>query len=524
MKVLVADPIAQDGVDIINQVAEVDVKTKLCEDELVGIIGDYDALVVRSQTQVTARVIAAGKKLVIIGRAGVGVDNIDVNAATERGIIVANAPTGNTVSAAEHTIALMLSMTRHIPQANYSLKSGQWKRADFMGTEVKGKTLGIVGLGNIGREVARRARGMEMKILAYDPFVSEERAGQLQAEMVSLEKLYREADFITLHTPLTDTTRNMIDAPQLETMKPTTRIINAARGGLINEEALVKAINEGKLAGAAIDVFCKEPCTQSILFSCDKIIVTPHLGASTTEAQVLAATEVARQIVDVLGGQPARYAVNAPFISAEAMSVLGPYLKVAKITGQLTSYLGEGNMRKIKIKYNGEIASYNTNALKAAVLGGLLDRLSEERVNIVNANSVASRRGIQVIEEKETTCENFANLITLDVETSKGDVSVAGTVLRGEPHIVKVNEFWIDIVPTGRYFLFSDHMDRPGLIGAVGKITGEADVNVSHMYLSREKPRGNALMIMALDEPLGEEDMKKILNVPDVRNAKLVKL
>jgi len=524
MKVLVADPIAQDGIEIIEKVAEVQVKTKLSEDELVSIIGDYEGLVVRSQTQVTARIIAAARKLTVIGRAGVGVDNIDVDAATERGIIVVNAPTGNTVSAAEHTVALMLSLARHIPQANNSLKSGQWKRSDYMGTEVKDKTLGVIGLGNIGSEVARRARGMEMKIIAYDPFVSEERAGQLQAEIVSLETIYRNADFITLHTPLTETTRNMIDAEQIAMMKPTTRIINAARGGLINEEALVKALNEGRLAGAAIDVFCAEPCTQSVLFGSDKIIVTPHLGASTTEAQALAATEVARQIVDVLNGLPARYAVNAPFISTEAMTVMSPYLKVARLIGQLTSYLGEGQMRKIKIKYQGEIANYNTHALKAVLLGGLLDRLTEERVNMVNANKVASRRGIQVVEEKESSCENFANLITLEVVTSEGNVSVAGTILRGEAHIVKVNEFWIDIVPDGSYFLFSDHIDRPGLIGAVGKITGEADVNVSHMHLSRVKPRGPALMIMALDEPLKEEERQKILQIPDVHNVRLVKL
>jgi len=524
MKVLVADPIAQDGIEIIETVASVQVKTKLSEDELVSIIGDYEGLVVRSQTQVTARIIAAAKKLTVIGRAGVGVDNIDVDAATERGIIVVNAPTGNTVSAAEHTIALMLSLARHIPQANNSLKSGQWKRSDYMGTEVKDKTLGVIGLGNIGSEVARRARGMEMKILAYDPFVSEERAGQLQAEIVPLETIYRKADFITLHTPLTENTRNMIDTEQIAMMKPTTRIINAARGGLINEEALVKALNEGRLAGAAVDVFCAEPCTQSILFTSDRIIVTPHLGASTTEAQALAATEVAKQIVDVLNGLPARYAVNAPFISTEAMTVMSPFLKVARLIGQLTSYLGEGQMRKIKIKYQGEIANYNTHALKAVLLGGLLDRLTEERVNMVNANKVASRRGIQVVEEKESSCENFANLITLEVATSEGNVSVAGTILRGEAHIVKVNEFWIDIVPDGSYFLFSDHIDRPGLIGAVGKITGEADVNVSHMHLSRVKPRGPALMIMALDEPLKEEERQKILQIPDVHNVRLVKL
>jgi D-3-phosphoglycerate dehydrogenase len=524
MKVLVADPIAQDGIDILSECAQVDVKTNLKPEEIIAIADDYEAIIVRSQTRITADIIRAGKKLQVIGRAGVGVDNIDIDEATRHGIIVVNAPTGNTISAAEHSIALMLALARHIPAANASLKSGEWRRADFMGTEVKGKMLGIVGLGNVGSDVARRARGLEMKLIAYDPFISADLAQNLQVELVPLEQLLKEADFISLHIPLTDSTRGLIGAKALAVVKPTVRIINTARGGLIDEEALLKAINEGRVAGAAIDVFAKEPCTESILFKNDKVIVTPHLGASTTEAQALAATEVARQVVDVFKGQPARYAVNAPFISVEAMPVLVPFMKVAATLGSLASQLAEGQMKKINIKYNGDIANYDTNTLKAVILGGLLKEISEERVNLVNANLVASRRGLKVIEQKEATCENYANMITVEVVTSDGATTVSGTVLRSESHIVQVDNYWIDIIPTGGYFLFSDHQDRPGIIGAVGKITGDADINISYMNLSRLKPRGQALMILALDEPLPEEHRQQILALPDIHTAKLVKM
>ena len=524
MKVLVADQIAQDGIDMLSKYAHVDVRTNQKAEQIVPIIGDYEAMIVRSQTRVTADIIEAGKKLQVIGRAGVGVDNIDIDAATRHGIIVVNAPTGNTISAAEHSIALMLALARNIPQANTSLRSGAWRRSDFMGTEVKGKTLGIIGLGNVGSEVARRARGLEMRLIGHDPFISTERASNLQVELVPLEQLFRESDFITLHVPLKESTESLIGAEELTLVKPTVRIINTARGGLINEEALVKAINENRVAGAAIDVFPNEPCTESILFKNDSIIVTPHLGASTTEAQALAATEVAKQIIDVLNGQPARYAVNAPLILAEELPVLAPFLKVATTVGNLVSYLGEGQLKSIQISYQGDIANYDTNALKAAILGGLLDRLTEERVNLVNANIVALRRGIKVVEQKEAVCENYINLITLEVTTSTGSVTVSGTVLRGEIHIVRVNNYWIDIVPTGGYFLFSDHRDRPGLIGAVGKITGDADINISYMHLSRLKPRGQALMILALDEPLPEKQIKQILALPDVHTAKVVKI
>ena len=524
MKVLVADPISDEGIDILRNHAQVDIKLGLKPGEIVSIISDYEALVVRSQTQVSAEVIAAGEKLQVIARAGVGVDNIDVEEATRRGIVVVNAPTGNTISAAEHTIALMLALARHIPQANAMLKSGVWQRSDFMGIEVRNKTLGIIGLGNVGSEVARRARGLEMKLIAYDPFISTDYAHNLQVELVSLERIFKEADFITLHVPLTDSTKALIGAKELALVKPAVRIINAARGGLIDEEELVKAIKEKRVAGAAIDVYANEPVTESILFEYDNIITTPHLGASTTEAQAMAAEEVAKQIVDIFKGQPARYAVNAPFISAEALSVLAPFIKAASTAGKLASQLTEGQMNAIQIKYDGDISNYDTNVLKAAALGGLLGEISEERVNLVNANIVAARRGLTVVEQKEAVCENYTSLFTIEVTTSTGVTTVAATVIRGETHIVRVNNYWIDIVPTGAYFLFCDHLDRPGMIGAVGKIAGDADVNISGMYVSRLKPRGQSLMILALDEPLPEAQRQQILSLPDIYSAKLVKL
>ncbi len=524
MKILIADTISEEGIDILRSNAEVDTKPGLKPEELLSIIGDYEALVVRSQTQVTSKVIEAGKKLLIIARAGVGVDNIDVEEATRRGIVVVNAPTSNTTAAAEHTIALMLALARHIPQANATLKSGVWERNNFIGIEVRNKTLGIIGLGNIGSEVARRARGLEMKVLAYDPFISIDHARNLQVELVPLEQLLKDSDFITIHTPLTKSTRGIIGAKELALVKPTVRIINTARGGLIDESALVKAIKGKKVAGAAFDVFATEPLTSSILFENDNIIVTPHLGASTTEAQAMVAEDVAKQIIAVFKGQPARYAVNAPFISVETLSVLAPFIKAATIAGKLVTQLVEGQIGSIQIKYEGEISNYDTNVLKAAFLGGLLEEISEERVNLVNANIIAARRGLTVVEQKEAICENYASLVTAAVTTNTDSVTVATTVVRGETHIVRVNDYWIDIYPSEGYFLFSDHLDRPGILGAVGKITGNANINISAMHVGRLKPRGRALMILTLDELLPEEQQQQILSVPDIYTAKVVKL
>jgi len=525
VRVLVTEAIADEGLEILSSCAQVDVRLGLEPEEILAVISDYDALVVRSQTQASAEIIEAGKNLQVIARAGVGTDNVDIEAATRRGIVVVNAPTGNTISAAEHTIALMLALARHIPQANALLRSGVWRREDFMGTEVRNKTLGIIGLGGVGSEVARRARGLEMKLIAYDPFISVDHARNLQVELVSFKQLLKESDFITLHLPLTASTKGLIGAKELSLVKPQVHIINTARGGLIDEPALVKAIREKRVAGAAVDVFCEEPATSSVLFESDNIIVTPHLvGASTTEAQVMVARDVATQIVDVLKGQPARYAVNAPFISPEALAVLAPFIRAVATTGKLASQLAEGQMNTIQIRYEGEVASYDTNVLKAATLGGILEEVSEERVNLVNANIIAAHRGLSVVEQKEATCENYASLFTIEVATNRGVTAVAGTVMRGELHIVRVNSYWLDIVPTGGYFLFSDHRDRPGLISAVSKVTGDADVNISSMHVGRLKPRGQALMVLSLDEPLSEEHLKQILSIPDVYTAKLVKL
>ncbi|MFC2001287.1 phosphoglycerate dehydrogenase [Chloroflexota bacterium] len=524
MKVLVTDPLSEEGINILRSCAQVDVKTGLKPEEIIATIGDYEALLVRSQTKVTAEIIEAGKKLQVIGRAGVGIDNIDVDAATRCGIVVVNAPTGNTVSAAEHAVALMLTLARHIPQANAVLKSGVWKRNEFMGTELRDKTLGIIGLGNVGSEVARRAQAFEMKLIGYDPFVSADYASKLQVELVTLEQLLKESDFITLHIPLTSQTKELIGVKELALVKPTMRIINCARGGLIDEKALVKAVKEKRVAGVAVDVFEKEPTVESILFEEDNIIVTPHLGASTAEAQVMATRDVAEQVVDIFKGQPARYAVNAPFIPAETLSVLAPYVKVAATVGKLVSQLTEGQVKAIQIKYEGEISNYDTNALKAAVLGGLLEEVSEERVNVVNASLVAARRGLTVVEQKGAACENYTSLISVEVTTNAGVTTVAGTVINGESHIVRVNQYWLDIMPTGAYFLFNDHRDRPGLVGTVGKIIGDADINISFMHLGRLKPRGQALMILALDEPLNEEQQQQILSIPDVDTVKLVRL
>ena len=520
MKILVADSIAEQGIQFLRSNAQVDVKTKLSPEKLKAIIGEYDALIVRSQTKVRAEIIEAGKKLKVIGRAGVGIDNIDVDAATRQGIVVVNAPTGNTVAAAEHTIALMLAMARNVPQANSHLRSGKWQREEMIGNELRSKTLGIVGLGNVGSEVAKRAQAFEMRVVAHDPFVSKDYAGNLKVDLLSLDQLLREADFISLHVPLTATTKNLIGSKELEKLKTTARIINCARGGLIDEAAIVKAVRTGRIAGAAFDVFEKEPITDSPLFAEERIIVTPHLGASTIEAQASIARDIADEILAVLQGRFSKYAVNAPHIAPE----LAPFMKVAATTGNLASQLMEGQIKSIHITYSGGVANYDCNTIKMALISGLLQRVSEETVNLVNAGFIAAQRGLKISEEKEGTCQNYSNLLTLEVNTNVGTTAISGTVRDSEIHIVQFNDFWMDIVPTGGYFLFCDHLDRPGLVGTIGNITGRADINISSMHLSRLQPRGKALMILALDESLREEHLQEILALPGIYSARAAKL
>jgi D-3-phosphoglycerate dehydrogenase len=520
MKILVADPIAEEGIQSLRSYAQVDIKTKLEPEQLKAIVGDYDALIVRSQTKVGAEVIESGKKLKVIGRAGVGTDNIDVDAATRNGIVVVNAPTGNIIAAAEHTIALMLALARNVPQANSQLKSAKWRREEFVGTEIRNKILGIIGLGNVGSEVAKRVQSFEMRVIAHDPFVSKDYARNLKVDLVSLDQLIREADFVTLHVPLTSATKRLIGAKELAKLKPTARIINCARGGLIDEEAVVKAIKTGKIAGAAFDVFDHEPVTDSPLFKEDKIIVTPHLGASTVEAQTSVAKDVAEEVLAVLQGRFSKYAVNAPHIAPE----LVPFMRVAATIGNLASQLMEGQINSTHITYSGGVSNYDCNPIKTALISGLLQQASEERINVVNVGFIATQRGLKISEEKEVTCQNYSNLLTLEVNTNVGTTTISGTVRDSEIHIVQVNDFWMDIVPTGGYFLFCDHLDQPGLVGTIGNITGKADINISSMHLSRLQPRGKALMILALDEPLGEEQLQEIRALPGIYSAKAVKL
>jgi D-3-phosphoglycerate dehydrogenase len=520
MRILVADPIAEEGLAILREQAAVDVKPKMSLDELKGVVGAYDALVVRSQTWVPAEVIKCGTRLKVIGRAGVGVDNIDVDAATMRGIVVVNAPTGNTISAAEHTMGLMLALARNIPQANSRLKSGEWARSGLVGMELRNKTLGVIGLGNIGSEVAKRAQAFEMRVIAHDPFVSVDYARTLRVEMASLEQLLAQADVVTLHVPLTSSTANLIGASQIAKMKRTALLVNCARGGLVDEEAVAKAVDEGRLGGAAFDVYTTEPMTGGPLFGVERIVTTPHLGASTIEAQTNVAIDIAEQVLTVLGGRFSKYAVNAPYVSPE----LAPFVNAASATGGLASQLKEGQIGRVHIRYSGIVANYDCNPIKAAIISGLLQQSTEERINLVNVNWIAAQRGLNISEETVSTCQNYSNLLTLTLHTEKGPTTVSSTVRDNETHIVQINNYWLDIVPTGGYFLFCDHRDRPGLVGSIGTITGRANINISYMHLSRLQPRGHALLILALDEPLAEEQRQEILAIPDIHTARAVQL
>jgi D-3-phosphoglycerate dehydrogenase len=524
-RILVSDPIAEDGVAALAEHgAEVEVKIGLPADQLKSLIGDFDALVVRSETKVTPDVLAAAERLKVVGRAGVGVDNINLDAATEKGVVVVNAPTGNIISAAEHAIALMLALARHIPEANASLRSGKWERSRFMGLEVRGKTLGVIGLGQVGSEVTRRARGLEMRVVANDPFVPEERARVVGAELVTMPDLLRESDFVTIHTTLTEGTKSLLGEKELRAMKSTARVINTARGGIINEAALEKALREGWIAGAAVDVFVKEPITDHPLFKAENIVVTPHLGASTAEAQERVAVDVAEQVLAVLAGEPARYAVNAPLIPPETYSYLAPYLPVASKAGALAIQLSEGQMGDILIDYSGEIAQHDTTPLRAAVLGGLLAPISEDHVNVVNVDIIAQRRGIQITEKRSPSHELYANLITVSVRGSEGEAKVSGTVAHDGPHVVSIDDFWVDVPPSEGYLLLCENKDRPGMIGAVGTIMGEYGVNISFMNVGRHEKRGVALMVIALDDMLSNEQINRVKEIPGILNVKMARL
>ncbi len=523
-RILVSDPLATEGLELLRTQGDVDVKLRMPQEDLLSVIGEYDALVVRSETRVTAEVIEAGGHLQVIGRAGVGVDNIDVEAATLRGIPVVNAPTGNTVAAAEHTIAMMLALARNIPQAHESLRRGEWTRSAFTGVEVRNRVLGVIGLGKVGTEVAHRARGLHMRVLGYDPFVSPDHATMLGVELADLERIFSEADFICLHTPLTESTRGLIGEKAIALMKPTVRILNVARGELVDEAALLKAIEDGRVAGAALDVFSEEPPHGSPLLGEGRIIVTPHLGASTQEAQAEVAREVAEQVIAVLEGRSAMYTVNAPFVPPETLGVLAPYVDAGSYAGKLASQLVVGQLRSVNLRYDGEIAAHDTNLLRAACLVGILSPISDERVNLINANLHASQRGLRVTEQKSSSAEQHGSLVTVEMETTQGRIAITAAQVRGETHIVRINDYWIDIVPNGGYMLIASHQDRPGMIGAVGTITGKHDINIGFMEVGRLEPRGPATMIIGLDDPLPDAVRAEINALPNMVQTFVVQL
>jgi D-3-phosphoglycerate dehydrogenase len=523
-RILVSDPVAAEGVELLRAAGDVDVRTGLPAEELTACISEYQALVVRSETKVTRPVIEAARHLLVVGRAGVGVDNIDLEAATERGVIVVNAPQGNTVAAAEHTVALLLALARHIPQADASMRAGKWARKEFLGTEVRGKTLGIVGLGKIGSAVARRALGLEMRVLGFDPFVPDERTRSQGVEPATFERLVKESDFITMHPPLTASTSGMINREEIAMMKDGVRLINVARGGIIDEAALADGVRSGKIAGAAVDVFTKEPPGENPVLGDPRILITPHLGASTAEAQERVAIDVAEQIVEILAGRPARYAVNAPMLAPEVLKVVGPYMAVAETVGAAATQLLTGQLQSIEIDYYGEIGKHDLTPLRASVIRGLLRPISEENVNMVNAALVAQSRGWDIQEQLRSSHEVFHNLVHVKVGTSEAEVSVGGTLEHGQPHLVMLNGLDVDLMPEpGGHLLVLDNEDRPGMIGKIGTLLGEFDINIQSMQVGRSAPRVRALMLIAIDEVPSEEQLARIEAMEGIYNVRLVR-
>jgi D-3-phosphoglycerate dehydrogenase len=504
MRILVAEPVAAEGVEALRADHEVDVRTGLAPEELRAIIGEYDALVVRSQVKVDAELIAAGSRLVVIGRAGVGVDNVDIEAATRAGITVVNAPTGNTIAAAEHTIALLFAVARRIAPADASLRSGEWQRSRFTGVELRGKTIGIIGLGKIGQAIASRARAMEMVVLGHDPYVTAEQAANHGIEAVPLEILLERSDVVTVHVPMSRATRGLVGEAAIARMKPEAIVLNVARGGIVDEAAVARALSEGRLGGAGIDVYEQEPPTGSPLLEAPNTVLTPHLGASTAEAQVLVATEVADQILDVLDGRPARYAVNAPLLTPETAQAIAPYLPLAEVLGRFHAQFARTAPATLTLEVAGDPAAFDTTPLAAAALRGLLETVTTERVNQVNAATIAKARGITLVERKTPDAGAYSALLTLSGDVEGRPVTVGGTVVAGEPRLVLLDGYRLDMAPADS-MLISRHHDRPGTIGRVGRVLGEADVNISAMHLARQAPREEALMVLALDDEVPED-------------------
>lgn len=527
IKIVAADPISESGLQVFqaNGHFSVEAHQKLSLPDLLKVVADADAILVRSETRITSEVLAAAKKLKVVGRAGVGVDNIDVAAASRQGVLVVNVPGGNTISAAEHTLALMLALSRNIPQANASLKAGEWKRSQFTGTELQGKTLGLVGLGRIGREVAKRCQSFGMRVVGYDPYASEDYAKTYNIALTPLEELFKEADYISVHVPLNDTTRNLLNAKTLAQLKKGVRLINCARGGIINEADLAVALQNGQVKGAALDVFESEPPPKdNPLLGLANVIVTPHLGAATEEAQVKVAQELAETVRSYFLDGTVRNAVNLPAIGADEFRELEPYLSLSEKLGKFASQLLEGAVKELKITYAGDVSQKNTTPLTLAALQGLLRPILDVEVNLVNAPHLAKERGLKWTETKTSQAEDYTSLITVRLTTASAKISVAGSLLsKNNPRIVKIDNLSVDVVPEGTMLVFTNK-DRPGVIGHIGTILGENKINIAAMQVGRKSVGGEAVTVVNVDSMVPDNVLKPIRDYPGITFAKCVQL
>jgi D-3-phosphoglycerate dehydrogenase len=522
MKVLVSDKLAPEGIRLLQDTPgiEVTVQTEWKPGELREKIKDYSGLIIRSATRVTAEVIEAADNLKVVGRAGIGVDNVDREAASKKGIVVMNTPTANTVTTAEHALSMMMALARKIPQATASMKGGKWEKGRFSGVELFEKTLGVIGIGNIGSILARQAVGLGMTVIAYDPFISTERADQLGVELVELDDLFARSDFISTHVPKTEQTYHLLRKENFAKMKDGVRIVNCARGGVVKEDDLVEAIKSGKVAGAALDVFEKEPLdASSPLMGVDEVILTPHLGASTAEAQMKVATEVAKQVVDFLTKGIVKNAVNIPSVDPETLAKIQPYLDLASRMGRFMGQLVEGRLSEVSVEYSGKVASADVRPLTSTLLEGLLKPVLEEMVNLVNAPYLAKERGIKVREATTSESADYTSLIALKLKTDKGERSCEGTLLaRRIPRIVGLDGHKLEVVPEGHLLVFANE-DRPGVIGRVGTLLGDNNINIAQMQLGRSAPNQDAVAVLTIDSVIPEPVIEEFLKLPFIKSA-----
>lgn len=524
MRILVSDDVSEKGVAILREHFDVDVKTNMPPEELLACIGEYDGLVTRSQTQVTEEVIAAATNLKVIGRAGVGVDNINIPAATARGIVVCNAPEGNTIAAVEHTIGMMLAVTRHIPQAHQSIQEGKWDRKSFTGIQLQGRTLGVIGVGRVGSRVAKRMQAFEMNVIGYDPYITEERARQIGIELVDFDTLLKKSDYITIHTPLTKETRDMINAEAIAKMKDGVHLVNCARGECFDNIAIAEAIKSGKVAGAAIDVYPNEPLTldNNPYLGMFNVVQTSHLGASTVEAQEGVAVDVAYGVIDALNGKPVMNAVNMAPIPKSVAAVIQPYFGLAERMGTIAIYLASGPVKDVEIEYSGELSSTETQHITTAFLKGLLNPILQDSVNYVNAPGLAKKRNIDVKESKSHKSGYYTTAITARIKTSNGEHEIAGTLFDGKlPKIVQIDQYRVDFTPEG-YLLLVPHVDQPNMIGQIATILGKAQININGMQVGNTTESGTNIMAVAVSEDIPNDILLQISGIEGILDVKLI--